>query len=607
MVSSQHYGFNGNQDVYGLGIRIGYYTQALSVWAANRFVPGEAPYLQSVNILFMVAMIFGTAFLCRDTSSTYAVEPFLLIQITYLVAYIGTNMYGVSLRRQDGQRKDSLPWVAPVKFQLMQGVCFIALDAFSIWYWFVGINQMKRTPTPNNQTMVYWLYTQGNLLGWVRIANLILCVPWILGRCFRFTLNAIRGYRNRQLEKVTEGNFMKALEKELRDALQDSEDSLHGCEDELCVSMEKRREEQEQSDPLATRYSTQTGKDDILRTKSAERSEDCDCKRSIPASMSPHSPLEKIELNEEDFDFSGPTRVNTVNISQPSSPTTKSSKTFGGELATISPSGTSIIRQPSGSSQKSPPSSYSIDALLSANTYLTRLYPPPSPPPYSLLRLPYTILTHPRSLPRIAMLIYHIPTYLFPGMPSPNKRRWYKGFFNTLTPQLPHLMTFLSQSYSRPPLRTWPALLHAALTYPASHVPTANTLGLVQRLHMTAHPPPPPDRRAIIGDAITTASIFIQLVISTELTIQWNYVNGVQSILPVGQLIPFSLGVGALVKVVWGAVFEEQDEGCRLVCREAERKEEWKEVSSLFFELVERQSKPPVKADEEQKEEKVDV
>ncbi|OCL13174.1 hypothetical protein AOQ84DRAFT_372415 [Glonium stellatum] len=119
---------------------------------------------------------------------------------------------------------------------------------------------------------------------------------------------------------------------------------------------------------------------------------------------------------------------------------------------------------------------------------------------------------------------------------------------------------------------------------------------------MAAHPPPPPpDRRTIIGDAIITASIFIQLVISTELTIQWNYVQGVQSILPVGQLIPFCLGVGALVKVVWGALFEEQEEGCGLACREAKRKEEWKEVARLFFELVERRSGMSPRVDEEQK------
>ncbi|OCL13175.1 hypothetical protein AOQ84DRAFT_372416 [Glonium stellatum] len=443
MVNNQHYGFDGNQDVYGLGIRIGYYTQALSVWAANRFVPGEAPFLQSVNILFMAAMIFGTAFLCWDTSSTHAVEPFLLIQITYLVAYIGTNMYGVSLRRQDGQRKESLTWTAPVKSQLMQGVCFIGLDAFSIWYWFVGINQMKKSSTPDNETPIYWMYTEGDLFGWVRTGNLILCVPWILGRCFRLTINAIRGYRNRQLDKVTEGSFIRAFEKTLRDALQEDEENLQRREDGFCVPMKKLHEEQEQSNPLGICCTPETP---------AERSEGWNSKSSVPAPMPPQSSLEKTEANEEDFEFSGPTRVNTMNTSQPSSPTVKSSKTFKSELATIS-SNASIVQKPSRSSQSSSHLPYGVNALLSANTYLTHLCLPPSLPPHSLLRLPYTLLIHLRSLPRIVPLIYHIPTHLFPVTPLSNRRKWYKEFINTLTPQLPHLMTFLSQSYSRPPIR----------------------------------------------------------------------------------------------------------------------------------------------------------
>ena len=42
------------------------------------------------------------------------------------------------------------------------------------------------------------------------------------------------------------------------------------------------------------------------------------------------------------------------------------------------------------------------------------------------------------------------------------------------------------------------------------------------------------------------------LVVQVELTIYWNNVSGLQSISQLGQLLPLIIGVGGLVKVLWG-------------------------------------------------------
>ena len=85
------YGFDGNLDTCGVGIRLGYYTQVLSVWAANLWVPREAHFLHSVNILFVIAIIIGIGYLSRDPTNIYAVEPYMLLQISYSIAYTGTK------------------------------------------------------------------------------------------------------------------------------------------------------------------------------------------------------------------------------------------------------------------------------------------------------------------------------------------------------------------------------------------------------------------------------------------------------------------------------------------------------------------------------------
>lgn len=53
--------------------------------------------------------------------------------------------------------------------------------------------------------------------------------------------------------------------------------------------------------------------------------------------------------------------------------------------------------------------------------------------------------------------------------------------------------------------------------------------------------------------AATQQFIFIALLIAQiELTLVWNNVSGLQSLSSLGQLIPFILGVGGLIKVLWG-------------------------------------------------------
>ena len=52
--------------------------------------------------------------------------------------------------------------------------------------------------------------------------------------------------------------------------------------------------------------------------------------------------------------------------------------------------------------------------------------------------------------------------------------------------------------------------------------------------------------------ATQTLLLIVALIVQVELTIAWNNISGLQSVSTVGQLIPFILGVGGLMKVLWG-------------------------------------------------------
>jgi len=97
-------------------------------------------------------------------------------------------------------------------------------------------------------------------------------------------------------------------------------------------------------------------------------------------------------------------------------------------------------------------------------------------------------------------------------------------------------------------------------------------------------PPKPPGKWWIFGRAYGTAASCILLVIGTELTIQWNYIHGVHQIGVVGQLIPFSLGVGGLLKVIFAAIFEKDasEKWCYGKCRMIARRVEWEDAAETF-------------------------
>jgi hypothetical protein len=138
---------------------------------------------------------------------------------------------------------------------------------------------------------------------------------------------------------------------------------------------------------------------------------------------------------------------------------------------------------------------------------------------------------------------------------------------------------------------TYPEIVRLALRNPDFKTTTSKDVALASRFLLTLHPPSPPTRGMRLALGWTTFSVCSVLVIGTELTIQWNYISGVQNIESVGQLIPFCLGVGGLLKVIWAAVMEqerrEEDRWCYFGrCNAGDRRAVWKEASEGFQKCI---------------------
>ncbi|KAF2804586.1 uncharacterized protein BDZ99DRAFT_502455 [Mytilinidion resinicola] len=181
-------GFPGNPDIYGLG------------HPRRLLHPSPLPsFLDNINVLFIIAMLIGIGFVSRDPATTYAVEPYMLLQITYCIAYVGTNEF---------RSADASYWV-------LRDLSFLGLDGYSFYFWWSGLDQMMPTPGPEGAVTNVWWLTQADLYGWVRVAAKVAVVGFLVFRGMRlaFTLNyACEWWKFR---RATTRQFWRELKEDL--------------------------------------------------------------------------------------------------------------------------------------------------------------------------------------------------------------------------------------------------------------------------------------------------------------------------------------------------------------------------------------------------------
>lgn len=130
-------------------------------------------------------------------------------------------------------------------------------------------------------------------------------------------------------------------------------------------------------------------------------------------------------------------------------------------------------------------------------------------------------------------------------------------------------------------------MMRRALVHPAYQTLSAKDIALASRILLTVEPLKPPNRKRTIELAYVLFCTCSLLVIGSELTIQWNYIRGVQNLMTVGQLIPASIGVGGLGRVIYSAIFEKGEAmDCLNRCKVQPRKDAWKDAGEAYSNAV---------------------
>ena len=464
-------GFVGSSDIYGIGIRIGYYAQAFSIWVANFFVLREARALRAVNALFMFAMCIGLIFMSATPSQTYSVEAYIMIQIILVVWYVGTLDLSKYSRKH---------WKFNFERSVITNGCFVGMIVYNVWYWWVGLDVMLKTPCGS---FGYFL-SKVALDGWYRKANMALA---IICTCFQFLLECghlFRTLRHFRCRKINRAGYQGELQRRLESAVDTTTSSSSDYQTELNACSHIQR--------LS--------------------------KPASPRSILSINPIPPTSFDEEldNLPKRSPTRFPVVTTSEVK--------------------GEDDVNWPD------------FQELYAADTYISSV----------LSACPESILTSTRF--QITFLHgsikLYIP-YLGPSLgtdPVPLRTclatilgAIHRHQFNS-----PAVAIVFSHIYAlqKQPFYRYPWLLHRALIEPSHTEQNWRTLATMANIRITCMPNTT-RKWYWIPSAVQAGVVTVGLVLSIELTIWWNSITGVNQIGTVGQLVPFVLGVGGLIKVLW--------------------------------------------------------
>lgn len=117
--------FDGNSDMLGLGIRIGFYLQWYSGIFASWLAPTEVPGTRFSNAIFIAATFLALLILTiRDQSSLQVVEAYIILFILYW----------------DPSR---YPLVRPGPvYSILNVVLLTSVASFQLWFWFARVPQL---------------------------------------------------------------------------------------------------------------------------------------------------------------------------------------------------------------------------------------------------------------------------------------------------------------------------------------------------------------------------------------------------------------------------------------------------------------------------------
>ena len=460
------------------------------MWFANFFLISEAAGLRAVNNLFLFAMLVVALIYAFNASSTYAVEAFLLLHISLSMGFVSimqSTRYGTRHLKISGDRL------------VVRTIIINAWMLLNICFWWIGLNTMLKTPCG---THAFYL-VETNLYGWMRTVLKVLSLALFSWRTVGWTTHDARiGIRDICMRSAR-ATFIESASRSQHDRIQG-----HSSD-----SFEKTKETLENVSLKSLKAATFAGVEAAVPCCS-----ESDRRSTWPGSKGVDLCCTTVEV-ERKTDLQSPLkRVGGENIRQSERLTSPNHACFERvyEAERYLKDALSVYLP------KVPESTKTRPVRLFCGRFQTKVLKPgsgcdPQPPPY-LDCLRRTV------------------TAAWTGCPPLYLRSCFAIHLTALQqhsawgwPRVVEQIARLNQNIEPPDWRT---------------LTIASDINLSQ-MPLVISP------RMWTFMAAESLALIVILIVQVELTIVWNSISGLSSLSSLGQLIPFILGLGGLLKVVW--------------------------------------------------------
>ncbi|KAI3537994.1 hypothetical protein CSPX01_09791 [Colletotrichum filicis] len=158
-------GFEGNSDIYGLGVRIGVYLQWSTSILAQHFYEPAVEGMQDANSTYQLAMTCGFMFITSNPSEGLkSVEGYIAL----LFCFAGACISSLQNRSAFSTVLSKIGVVKPPRRRVRTAGDMLLnaiISSYGIWFLFIGIEKLERTGCQEKA----FFFASVALFGWFRL------------------------------------------------------------------------------------------------------------------------------------------------------------------------------------------------------------------------------------------------------------------------------------------------------------------------------------------------------------------------------------------------------------------------------------------------------
>lgn len=181
-------GYDGNPDLYGLGIRIGIYLQTTACTAAVLF--GQDRLMTAIsygNGIFQFALVVSLLILTTTSPEFQAVEAAIVVLLAICSSIQGFQPFPTPSLEDgtDHPRPSRLVrtqrWIVASGLPFFRQSMELILYSYSIWFWFVGLDRLAHS---DSCTSFGFFFAPVDLYGWFRTLGKIYIIAETANQIF---------------------------------------------------------------------------------------------------------------------------------------------------------------------------------------------------------------------------------------------------------------------------------------------------------------------------------------------------------------------------------------------------------------------------------------